>query len=515
MTNPKLGKSTANKEMHYSVGALIKRDGKYLLIDRLKPPFGFAGVAGHVDEGETPKQALIREVWEESGLKVISSKLLFEEELDWNWCRREIGVHYWYLYECEVEGEIIENKSETKAISWYSQEQIIQLKLEEVWAYWFKKLGLLEEEMKNPLKNMKSGMNEFAKRIETQKAVYTKVLSEADKDPSKKVFFIKNKILFNEVIQNFGPILNPLKAKSNLMNLYDIGLHKESGALIISNKGATLYCLSPKTQTPFLTRHIGFTLYLPGLGIEVVNVGIVGDVYSRKFVLRSESACTPSFLYGSQRCNCAHQWASISELAAHFNKINPPRVKNGKEFESWVQKQAEYKNGKHINIAKSKNPGFILMHLDTQNGMGSGYSKDEFAYDLFSRASLRHRGEYSAEQIEKTTMLGGFEAIGLTPDPRKENKNLGYKVAFIILDYLDTNKEIIFLTNNPLKIQHLEKNGYNISRVRSVGMINLAGSQEAEERHEEFHHLDITGKCISFKQEFNRLKNEIGRIFRK
>ena len=40
--------------------------------------------------------------------------------------------------------------------------------------------------------------------------------------------------------------------------------------------------------------------------------------------------------------------------------------------------------------------------------------------------------EYSSEQIDKTTMLGGFEAIGLPPDPRKEENYLGKNIDLII-----------------------------------------------------------------------------------
>ena len=43
MSNPKQGKSEEGMAMHYSVGALIKKDDEYLLIDRVKPPLGFAG----------------------------------------------------------------------------------------------------------------------------------------------------------------------------------------------------------------------------------------------------------------------------------------------------------------------------------------------------------------------------------------------------------------------------------------------------------------------------------------
>lgn len=143
MPKPKEGISTENKKMHYSVGAIIKKDEKFLLIDRVKPPFGFAGLAGHIDENETPEEALKREVKEESGLDLKNFKILLEEEINWNECSKGIGVHYWHLYECEVEGEIKRNFEETKSIGWFTKEEILDLKLEPVWEYFFKKLKII------------------------------------------------------------------------------------------------------------------------------------------------------------------------------------------------------------------------------------------------------------------------------------------------------------------------------------------------------------------------------------
>jgi len=363
--------------------------------------------------------------------------------------------------------------------------------------------------MNDKIRKINLGIKKFSKRIEKQEALYKKIAIMASKDKSKNgIYHLSNLKIFNNILKNFGPVIDHKKAKSKLSNIYDLGLHKETGALIISNKGATLYCLSPKTETPYLIRHIGLCVYMPGLGIEFVNVGLVGNVYSGNVILRSESACAPSFLFGSQRCNCAHQWDSVNELAAHFHKIKPPKIKTGRKFEAWVQKQVRCENDQHI-FTQGKSPGFILMHIDTQNGMGSGYSKSEFSYDLFTKASIRHRGEYSSEQIDKITMLGGFKALGLTPDPRREEDYLGYKLTFVILDYLKTSKNLIFLTNNLCKMKHLENNGYDVTRLKSMGMINLAGAQEAIERCNEFGHLDINGKCVSFKEELNRLKKEI------
>jgi len=142
MAQPKESKASDGRVMHYSVGALINRDGKYLLIDRVNPPFGFAGLAGHVDEGEDTVIALKREVQEESGLTITSHKLLFEEEIPWNTCSKDIQVHYWYLFECEVTGEARKDH-EAKTMGWYTPEEMKELTLEPVWEYWLKKLGIL------------------------------------------------------------------------------------------------------------------------------------------------------------------------------------------------------------------------------------------------------------------------------------------------------------------------------------------------------------------------------------
>jgi ADP-ribose pyrophosphatase YjhB (NUDIX family) len=143
MPKAKLGKSSKGKDMHYSVGALIEKDEKYLLIDRNVPPYGFACPAGHVDENETEEEAIKREVKEETGLTIESLRLIEEEELDWNWCGKGITVHHWYVFECKVNGNLNGNKSETKSVNWYSKDEIKKLKLEPSWGYWLKKLRII------------------------------------------------------------------------------------------------------------------------------------------------------------------------------------------------------------------------------------------------------------------------------------------------------------------------------------------------------------------------------------
>lgn len=81
-----------------SVGALLKKDGTYLVLDRISFPSGIAGIAGHIDEGETPEQALRREVLEESGIMVFACKEVLHVELH-NPCKRGFNVHDWHVFE--------------------------------------------------------------------------------------------------------------------------------------------------------------------------------------------------------------------------------------------------------------------------------------------------------------------------------------------------------------------------------------------------------------------------------
>lgn len=107
-----------------SVGIIIRKDDKVLLIERKKPPFGFAPPAGHVDDHGSFEQAAKDEVYEEVGLTVVGLKLVDERKRE-NYCRRKGGTwHQWKLYEAEVEGELDPSRDETKQAGWYSKEQI-------------------------------------------------------------------------------------------------------------------------------------------------------------------------------------------------------------------------------------------------------------------------------------------------------------------------------------------------------------------------------------------------------
>lgn len=139
---PKLGLSDDKRPMHYVSAAIIEKNGKYLMIDRKLPPFGFAAISGHVDFGEDELHALIREVKEETGLKVTRHKLVFEG-IAKTTCVMGITRHYFYLFVCKGTGKIRKYPMEEKSIAWYSPEEIKKLKLEPVWKFLFKKLKII------------------------------------------------------------------------------------------------------------------------------------------------------------------------------------------------------------------------------------------------------------------------------------------------------------------------------------------------------------------------------------
>ncbi len=147
-----------------SVGMLIKREDDLLLIERRKPPFGFAPPAGHVDEKGSFENAAREEVEEEVGLIPTEIKLLTEGKKE-NPCRRPGGSwHYWKIYQVAADGEIKRSEDETKQAGWFPLGQIKELAqkteryltgriseeewqqspgIEPVWLEWFKELKIL------------------------------------------------------------------------------------------------------------------------------------------------------------------------------------------------------------------------------------------------------------------------------------------------------------------------------------------------------------------------------------
>ena len=126
---------------HTSVGMIVERGGKLLLIERKIFPLTYAFPAGHVDKGEDYEQAAVRELKEEVGLDAESVELLAEGRVE-NPCSRPGGTwHYWKVYKIAAQGEIKPSEEETKQAGWYTKEEIHTLPppgFEPVMYEWYK-----------------------------------------------------------------------------------------------------------------------------------------------------------------------------------------------------------------------------------------------------------------------------------------------------------------------------------------------------------------------------------------
>jgi len=336
-----------------------------------------------------------------------------------------------------------------------------------------------------------------------QLKIYTTIKNLRSKS-DKNIFEIKKDDIFYQTLKLFPPYLLP---KNTLKSLYKVSFEVKSESLIISNVGANLISKTPKSDKLYPLHHIGLLIIKPSHPVETIDVGITGNIIdSKKIIVRAESACSPSFLMGSQRCNCYEQWLMIHELAASFNPL-PKKIIDSTNPEKEIKNYFQIKNG--IPSAKSDRQGFIMIHMTSQNGMGSGSNQNIFRTDTTETAHLRHRGEYSAEQVFNTSMKGGFEKIGITPDPRILNNNFGYQIPAIILKYLKITKPIILLSNNPKKIDEIRKFGFAAESIHLLGRVDEYDYQETCDRKNEFKHDIVSTKQLSFAEELKKLRHEI------
>jgi len=130
--------------MHKSAGIIIETRDSILMLDRVNPPHGWACPAGHIDQGETPRQAAARELEEETGLKLADSELVIHEYVPWNECAQGVKGHDWFVFRAVGwEGELKTGDKEAKELKWQPKPELKNLELEPVWAYWFRKLKIL------------------------------------------------------------------------------------------------------------------------------------------------------------------------------------------------------------------------------------------------------------------------------------------------------------------------------------------------------------------------------------
>ena len=103
---------------------ILIRDGKILLLLRSKgwKTGSWGPPGGHIDAGESPKQAAVREVFEESGLKVHMRDL----ELLAQRTKHSFGMIYYYITD-KFSGKGVALSHEHDGFSWVDMKRIDEL----------------------------------------------------------------------------------------------------------------------------------------------------------------------------------------------------------------------------------------------------------------------------------------------------------------------------------------------------------------------------------------------------
>lgn len=129
----------------------IEQDDKYLMLHRIKKEKDlnkdkWIGVGGHFEEGESPGECLLREVWEETNLRLLS----YRPRAFITFVSDEWGTEYMHLFTAnEFEGELKEcdegelcwiEKSKVYDLPIWEGDKIFFRMLEENQEYFFLKL---------------------------------------------------------------------------------------------------------------------------------------------------------------------------------------------------------------------------------------------------------------------------------------------------------------------------------------------------------------------------------------
>jgi ADP-ribose pyrophosphatase YjhB (NUDIX family) len=107
----------ANAERREGADALVRDARGRVLLVRRADDGRWAMPGGWVDPGETPEQAVVREVAEETGLRVSAPRLLHTEQ-------RPASVHY--TFACTLDGGDLRTSDESLEVAFVSPDEVDQ-----------------------------------------------------------------------------------------------------------------------------------------------------------------------------------------------------------------------------------------------------------------------------------------------------------------------------------------------------------------------------------------------------
>lgn len=122
--------NNAGKKVHTTVSALFFNEKKEMLIIKKSDPAyskKYSVVAGHVEDGETIEDALLREVFEEMNLNVSEYELIAEFENLNDTCRYGVSFHDWHVFKINHKIEIEKinfDKEEIESLQWMGINEI-------------------------------------------------------------------------------------------------------------------------------------------------------------------------------------------------------------------------------------------------------------------------------------------------------------------------------------------------------------------------------------------------------
>jgi len=89
---------------HEAAGMFVSNpNSEFLFFERTRHPYGLTVPAGHVDRREKPNKTAIRELFEETGVRVRHVTHIATDDVWGDECRRGADVHRWHCFTGKVD----------------------------------------------------------------------------------------------------------------------------------------------------------------------------------------------------------------------------------------------------------------------------------------------------------------------------------------------------------------------------------------------------------------------------